>query len=113
MRPHDASIREWTDLELRVRAKRNPQKRVTTWPGKYGLTLGDYEALSDAQGGNCAICLGPDETGRRLAVDHCHETGKVRGLLCGRCNAGLGFFRDAPNVLRQAAEYLYRVETLT
>lgn len=56
----------------------------------------------------CLICLGADATGRRLAVDHDHTTGKVRGLLCGACNTALGKMRDSPEQLRRAADYLER-----
>lgn len=69
---------------------------------KYGLTVEEYWALYDAQGGVCAICArskGKDRegrgTGKRLAVDHDHKTGKIRGLCCGKCNGILGWFRDA------------------
>jgi len=64
-----------------------------------------------SQNGVCAICSGGETvktrgTLRRLAVDHDHETGKVRGLLCNRCNNGLGNFRDDPDLLREAIAYL-------
>lgn len=72
---------------------------------KYGLTLDDYNVLLDAQDGQCAICPAKPSN-RVLAVDHCHETGRVRALLCGACNLGLGNFRDNPERLRRAAEYL-------
>lgn len=72
---------------------------------KYGMTVDDYEALVLAQGGVCAICNG--RPGRkRLAVDHDHATGAVRGLLCEACNLALGGFRDDPTLLLRAAEYL-------
>jgi hypothetical protein len=60
--------------------------------------------LSEQQNGLCAICGLPEEH-----VDHDHVTGQVRGLLCAGCNKGLGFFRDSPQLLRQAAEYLEEV----
>lgn len=77
---------------------------------RYGLTVEDYEAMLAAQGGRCAICREAPDSRRRhdLAVDHCHETELVRGLLCHRCNVGLGHFNDRPNLLRAAAEYLDR-----
>lgn len=70
----------------------------------YGLSEADYDALVERHGGCCAICGG--DAG--LAVDHCHTTGVVRGLLCTRCNPGLGFFQDDPELLRQAIDYLER-----
>lgn len=71
---------------------------------RYGLTPEHYEALLSAQGGRCAIC-GGRPTGN-LHVDHDHNTGKVRGLLCGRCNPALGAFQDSPRILLAAVRYL-------
>jgi hypothetical protein len=76
----------------------------------YGLPLGQYEEIREAQNGLCAIC-GRAETSRRtgrLSVDHDHETGALRGLLCNRCNRALGEFDDSPGRLRAAAAYLER-----
>ena len=73
---------------------------------KYGLTVDQYEAMLDAQGGLCAICRGEQVNVRRMAVDHCHDTGKIRGLLCNPCNAGLGQFKDDPDRMRIAIRYL-------
>lgn len=67
----------------------------------------EYASRLTAQGGVCAICKRPD--GRlSLARDHCHRTGAWRGLLCGRCNKGLGLFKDSPELLRVAALYIER-----
>jgi hypothetical protein len=71
---------------------------------RYGLTLEQYQSLVEKQGGRCAICKRVLE--KILVVDHCHETGRVRGLLCDRCNAGLGMFVDNPLILKSAIEYL-------
>ncbi len=57
---------------------------------KYGITLEDYENMFQSQNGVCKICKNKCSTGKNLAVDHCHETGKVRGLLCAKCNVNLG-----------------------
>jgi hypothetical protein len=76
------------------------QRRRRRLKKVYGLTL---EAYNEMQKVGCQICGTKDET---LHVDHCHRTGKVRGLLCGICNRGLGFFRDDPAKLRKAATYL-------
>lgn len=73
---------------------------------KYGITLEQREALLRAQDGVCAICEQVELIGIGLAVDHDHVTGKIRGLLCMRCNTALGRFRDDPKLLRRAAEYL-------
>lgn len=72
----------------------------------YGLQLGDYGRLYDAQGGRCAFCRRATGKRRKLAVDHDHETGLVRGLLCSVCNQLLGHLRDDPATARRIAEYL-------
>lgn len=71
----------------------------------YGMTEEDYHALMGAQGGRCAVCRG-DFTGRSPHVDHDHETGAVRGILCFVCNTAIGKMRDDPALLRAAADYL-------
>ena len=74
----------------------------------YGISLADYEDILDEQGGKCAICLCKPRT-RVLAVDHDHLTGRVRGLLCGRCNHGLlQFAQEDTLILRRAIEYLLK-----
>lgn len=82
-------------------ASRNARLKAT-----YGLSGEEYQHLYEAQGGRCAIC---QETRKaNLAVDHCHKTQAVRGLLCARCNSQLlaRGARDRPDVLRRAANYL-------
>lgn len=69
-----------------------------------------YSALLAEQGGACRICRRPPAQKRRLEVDHSHSTGKIRGLLCGNCNRGLGLFQDSPTILRLAADYLRLLE---
>lgn len=79
---------------------------------QFGITPEDFERLMEAQGGCCAICgKPPEETNNhpqkhRLHIDHCHKTGKVRGLLCNTCNVGLGCFRDSPGLMILAIDYL-------
>jgi hypothetical protein len=72
----------------------------------YGLSTEEYDRLLEGQGGTCAICSKPCPTGRRLAVDHAHDTGKVRGLLCANCNRGLGLFGEDMRVMTMAIQYL-------
>ena len=73
----------------------------------YGITADEYEALYQAQGGVCAICNRATGARRRLAVDHDHSTGYVRGLLCRPCNHKvLGHLRDDPKALERAINYL-------
>jgi len=72
----------------------------------YGITVADYEALLAKQNGKCAICREKPPRGETLCVDHCHVTGRIRGLLCRGCNCGLGNYRDDPRRLRAGAAYL-------
>lgn len=72
---------------------------------KYGLTIEEYDRLLVSQNGVCAICRKTDST-HRLCVDHDHITGKVRGLLCGKCNRGIGCLGDNSMQLRMAADYI-------
>lgn len=92
--------------------EKDPQKRMsrqalTRRLKLYGVTPEQYVNMYDAQGGGCAICHQPCMT-KQLSVDHCHQTGKVRALLCDRHNRALGYFDDSPELLRAAAEYLER-----
>lgn len=84
---------------------RNPDYHVGY---RYGLKPGQYDALRAEQGGRCAICSATEPGGKakRWAVDHCHVTGKVRGLLCVHCNMGIGQLGDDPARLRAAATYI-------
>ena len=74
----------------------------------YDISWEDYEELFDSQKGCCAICKSKVSSARttRLFVDHCHDTLKVRGLLCSSCNHGLGLFKDSPTLLKRALRYL-------
>lgn len=77
----------------------------------YGISAKDYVELLEKQGHVCAICGEPETRIHRgslasFSVDHDHETGKVRGLLCGTCNHGLGYFRDDVELMKNAIEYL-------
>jgi hypothetical protein len=100
---------------MRDRYHADPEKhRERMRRSNYGLPAGEYRRMHDAQGGRCAIC-GREETSvhwsgtvRRLFVDHHHETGQVRDLLCMPCNMGIGQFRDDPDLLAKAIEYLNR-----
>ena len=74
---------------------------------KFGIGLAEYLGMVEAQAGKCRLCGREESTRqRRLAVDHCHSTGKVRGLLCHHCNTGLGNFMDDAGLLRRAILYL-------
>lgn len=72
----------------------------------YGITLEEYDVLLSSQNGVCAICKRSEPSKKRLAIDHCHATGDVRGLLCQNCNRALGLFQDNADLLRIAIDYL-------
>ena len=72
---------------------------------KFGLSDSEYEALHAI--GRCEICGAPPPAERRLSIDHDHQTGVVRGLLCNPCNMGIGLLQDSPEVLTAAAAYLH------
>lgn len=79
---------------------------------RYGITEAEYGRLLAEQNGGCAICSTTEcASGRRLAVDHCHATGRVRGLLCRDCNTVLGKFRDDAERFERAAAYLRKGRT--
>lgn len=114
-RPYCRSCRAaWQrDYIARDRAKANARSKAWRDAGggriakfkAYGITPAIYEAMLEAQGGVCAIC-GDLPGDRELAVDHDHETGAVRGLLCTRCNPALGMLRDDVDLLARAIKYL-------
>lgn len=87
-------------LGTRLKERSNNLKRM------FGMSLEQYDNKLQKQEGVCAICKGLCKSGKRLAVDHNHTTGKIRDLLCGNCNGGLGKFQDNPELLLKAAEYL-------
>jgi len=75
----------------------------------YGISLRDYEVMLAAQSGVCAICgKSPEENKKKLAVDHDHTTGAVRGLLCSMCNLLVGKSKDNQEILQKTIEYLRR-----
>lgn len=100
----------YKNLSPERKLEMNRQKRGRHLKAKYNITLDDYDNMYSSQDGLCAIC-GTDEPKKNsksysFAVDHCHSTGAVRGLLCDQCNTGLGQFRDDPDLLRNAIQYL-------
>jgi len=85
--------------QVRAITRRNKLRR------KYGITPEHYEHMLKDQDGLCAICRQTEPRGS-YRVDHCHKTGKVRGLLCHKCNAGIGMLRDDPEILERGVAYL-------
>ncbi len=107
----DSANREAVRASQRARNPRYLDKRRGYKLAKYGLSVDGYNSMLLEQGGVCAICRRPESqvmkgTRQSLTVDHDHETGHVRGLLCGNCNRGMGQLGDDAVRLRAAAEYL-------
>jgi hypothetical protein len=98
-----AKARRGADPALTSERQRNQDYKK-----KYGITLDEYEAMLAAQGGVCKLCGRPPKT-RRLAVDHDHKNGRVRGLLCYRCNRAIPNYVTA-DWLRRAADYIEPLE---
>lgn len=100
VKPYDANKwKKWYETRGREKAFYSNIKK------NYGLSADQYKKLLEANSGKCRIC---DST-QDLCVDHSHSTLKVRGLLCRKCNAGLGQFRDSKELLLKAASYLERI----
>ena len=96
------------EREKAIYARTKTKTRERHLVRKYGVNLTDYAAMLSAQGGKCAICRASEEDQFKnvFHVDHCHATGKVRGLLCRGCNHMLGVVGDDPEILLRAVKYL-------
>lgn len=108
---HQARCRKCQSKTAMAWNKANPERfsrnrRNSRLRTEYGIGPEGYEALMESQGGVCAICGRPPAPRKPLHVDHCHDSGRVRGLLCRSCNQALGLFEDQPEWLRRAADYL-------
>ncbi|MFF5783072.1 endonuclease VII domain-containing protein [Streptomyces virginiae] len=105
IKPHSEWDRNKTasdGLSTRCKACRAIESRAGHLKRSYGMTEADRDEMITAQGGVCVIC----QEGLAEHVDHDHQTGKVRGVLCFSCNAALGQFKDRPDVMRRAAAYV-------
>lgn len=99
---------------ISMRSKCKPCEELRKWKSdmkrRYGITYQEYCDMLDAQNGRCAICESEDAQSSRtygkLFIDHCHTTGKVRGLLCSKCNHALGQLNDDVGLLNKAIAYL-------
>lgn len=97
--------------------RNNPdKKRVAVIVSKHKITQDQYFSLTKHHNGLCAICKNPQTQKSRsgndivsLSVDHCHKTGEIRGMLCQKCNTGLGMFRDNVDFLKKAIDYLLSI----
>lgn len=105
------AARQKRDKELPAQRKSDRTRRGH-WGQRYGISTDEYWRMNADQCGLCAIC-GTQETGRSnnggvrlLAVDHCHKTGKIRGLLCGKCNRIIGELGDDMSLFRRFVTYL-------
>jgi hypothetical protein len=103
-------MRAWREKN---KARIQDKSRRDHLMSKYGITLEEYEYMLASQGGGCALCSRTAEEaqggeGRALVVDHCHLTGRVRGVLCNRCNLGLASLESSPGWYELASDYLAR-----
>lgn len=101
-------VRE-SEIQSCQRTTLKPSRQKLGWRRRqlkalYGLSMSGYESMLRAQNGVCQICKRKPEG--YLQVDHCHSTGKVRGLLCGNCNSGIGLLQESREVLASAIKYL-------
>ena len=97
--------------KYRQSEKYHRTRKSYSYQKKFGITLDEYERMSEEQGHVCKICHCPEDVVIHgdviaLSVDHCHDTGKVRGLLCSRCNHFIGLARDSEVLLKSAIKYL-------
>lgn len=98
--------REDPEYRNKENRKRRETRGTTRWvniKAKYGLTEEDYNLIITDQKDKCLIC---EEELKEPHIDHCHTTGRVRGVLCSRCNTGLGKFKDSVQMLEKAKQYL-------
>ena len=93
-----------TDSRGRNRKKTAYNNWISGLKRNFGMSEDDYKEMLEYQDGLCAIC--ETKTKYRLCVDHCHTTGRIRGLLCRRCNSALGMLGDNEEGLRKAFEYV-------
>jgi hypothetical protein len=93
--------------------KNKARMQRTRWKARgIKCTPSMYEMLLSAQGGKCAICARGPSKARQLAVDHCHSTDAIRGLLCVQCNSGIGKLGDTADAVRAALAYLEKAERI-
>lgn len=103
------------DREYHKSPEGRERKREVHLKRKYGISLAEYDEMFDEQNGRCGIC-GTEDTGSRFkhfTVDHCHDSGAIRGLLCNNCNRGIGLLGDTLKDLSKAVLYLAKNEERT
>ena len=99
--------KERREYHFKNKTRFRDRKRNAALKHSFGITLDDYNKMFNNQNGKCAIC-GKHQTEFKeaLSVDHCHRTGKIRGLLCKNCNTALGLMKDNSKLLFEALRYL-------
>jgi hypothetical protein len=100
-------------LQAKNRARTPSYKKNAELKFRFGITLEEYDIICQKQNYSCAVCLKTEtaidprtKKPRRLAVDHCHTTNKIRGLLCHKCNRAIGMFKDDYSSIERAALYI-------
>ena len=110
----DANRPKLTAYKTNWARSNRTKQRAYARAAKYGITNAEFLSMFTKQHGVCAICRKPNSGGRQLAVDHCHTTGRVRGLLCTRCNLRVGVYErfgaDCREYLARSAEAPARVD---
>lgn len=103
--------REYSRIQAKAYIAKFPErKRESRLREKYGLTLEKWEEMFESQGRKCAICRTDNPGAVGWNTDHCHDSGKVRFILCCHCNRGLGAFRDNPELMRRAAQMIEDID---
>ncbi len=95
-----------SDVKRSKGCKRKDFSRRAYLKRTYAITQEEYDEMWKKQGCKCAICGSSDTTKKLPAIDHCHNTGKIRGILCENCNRGLGMFHDDIGKMQSAIDYL-------
>jgi hypothetical protein len=101
----NAKSREWHRTHKGTK-QYDRNKRSRYFKTKYGISLEEYEEKLKQQDSKCEICSAKLEIGPLTHLDHCHQTNRIRGMLCTNCNRGLGSFHDSPQKLQAAINYV-------
>lgn len=105
-RPYPEHMKKWQSIRQGGTGIKGENTFKNMLLREYNITLDDYNDILEYQDGLCRICSKKNENGERLWIDHNHQSGNVRGLLCKKCNLGLGMFNDDPYILLSAFKYL-------
>jgi hypothetical protein len=111
------NVKKWISTHMEQRKahlkrwglKRDPLYNRIRALKHYGMTISDYDNMLKKQKGVCFICQKPPKKGKSLHVDHDHNTGYVRGLLCFRCNFGLSYFNEDKEIVKRVYDYMCKV----